>query len=146
MDRIAQRANQSRSMRGGTFEIKINRMLSKMLKDNKIKGFKRKPKIYGGEFNPDFVVEKNNGKIISIDATTTARTDRLRAKQWDAYGTKKYFSEKGKTVKAVVVVDEINTSRREKDNFRLCKARCKLPYSALDDTVSVKELKDLLKS
>ena len=144
MDKIAQKANQSRSVRGNIFETRIEDLLSLMKQKKKIKGFKRKPNIFGGEFLPDFVIEKNNGDIVSVDSTTTARTDRLRAKQWDAYGTKKYFSEKGKNVKAVVVVDETDTSQREKDNFRLCKARCRLPYSALDDTLSVKELTDLL--
>ncbi len=145
MDKIAQSANQSRSVRGSAFEDKIEALLVRMKKSNKIREFTRKPVIFDGEFRPDFVVEKNNGNIISIDSTTTARTDRLRAKQWDAHGTKLYFSRvKKKKVGAVVVVDEINTSQREKDNFRLCKARCRLPYSALDDTVSVSELVKLL--
>lgn len=144
MDRTAQKANQARSLRGGNFETRIERMLSRMLKAKKIREFKRAPNIFDGEFNPDFIIEKNDGGIISIDATTTARTDRLRAKQWDAYGTKKYFSEKGKNVKAVVVVDEINTSQGEKDNFRRCKTRVMLPHSALDGVISVKELVTLL--
>lgn len=115
-----------------------------MKRTDKIRNCSRKPKIFNGEFNPDNVVEKNNGKIIIIDSTTTARTDRMRGKQWDAYGTKKYFTEKGKVATAVMVVDETDKNQREKDNFRRCKAHCKLPHSALDDAVSVKELIDLL--
>jgi len=145
MDKIAQRANQSRSVRGNTFENKVEDLLSKMKQKKRIKNFKRKPTIFEGEFRPDFVVEKNDSSIVSIDSTTTARTDRLRAKQWDAYGTKLYFSKmKKKKAIAVVVVDETDTSQMEKDNFRLCKARCRLPYSALDDTLSIKELVDIL--
>lgn len=89
MDRIAQSANSARSLRGGNFEDRIEAMLSNLKAKGKIRGFKRKPKIFNGEFNPDFIIEKKNGEIISIDSTTTARTDRLRAKQWDAYGTKR---------------------------------------------------------
>ena len=144
MDKIAQSANQSRSKRGNSFEFNIKELLKVMKQNGKIKDFKSKPLIYNGEFNPDFTVEKNNENIVCIDSTTTARTDRLRAKQWDAYGTKMYFSEKKKKVIAVVVVQDINTSQREKDNFRLCKARCRLPHSALDEVVSVKELVNLL--
>lgn len=145
MDKIAQSANSSRSLRGGEFETRIERILSDLKKKGKVKQFKRKPKVFEGEFNPDFIVEKNNGEIISIDSTTTARTDRLRAKQWDAYGTKKYFSEKGKKITSIVVVDEINTNKVEKDNFRHCKEHCRLPHSALDDTLSKTELIILLK-
>lgn len=144
MDKIAQSANSSRSLRGDVFESKIERTLSKMLKDKVIKRFQRKPKIFEGEFNPDFTIERKDGTIICVDSTTTARTDRLRAKQWDAYGTKLYFSEKGKKVIAVVVVDEFDISIKEKANFRLCKARCELPHSALDKVLSPKELVKLV--
>lgn len=145
MDKIAQKANASRSQRGGDFEIRIEEMLSRMLKNKKIRGFKRAPNIFDGEFNPDFIIEKNNGVIISIDATTTARTDRLRAKQWDAYGTKIYFLKvRKKKIIALVVVDETKISQSEKDNFRRCKARCKLPHSALDGVVSMNELINLI--
>ncbi len=144
MDKIAQKANQSRSIRGDDFESDIEDMFSEMLANNKIKSFKRKPKIFGGEFNPDFIVENINGEIISIDSTTTARTDRLRAKQWDAYGTKMYFAEKNKKAIAVVVVQDFDVSQKEKDNFRLCKARCRLPHSALDEVVSKEELMALV--
>ena len=144
MDKVAQEANSSRSLRGGKFETRIESLLSNLKAEGKIKQFKRKPKIFSGEFNPDFVIEKNNGEIVSIDSTTTARTDRLRGKQLDAYGTKIYFSEKRKNTRAFVVVDEIETSKREKDNFRHCKEHCKLPHSALDDTLSVEGLIALL--
>ncbi len=141
MDVVAQSANRSRSLRGSGFEDKIEGVLIKLKNNKRIKGFVRKPKVYDGEFNPDFAVEKNDGTIVSIDSTTTARTDRLRGKQWDAYGTKNYFKEvHKKDIKSVVVVDEVNTSQKEKDNFRRCKDHCRMPHSALDDTFSVEEL------
>jgi len=145
MDKIAQSANSARSRRGGTFENKIEELLSTMLKEKKIVSFKRSPKIFDGEFNPDFIVEKKNGQIVSIDSTTTARTDRLRGKQWDAYGTKLYFLEnEKKEIIAVVVVQDSNTTKKEADNFRRCKARIMLPHSALDGVVSIDELVTLL--
>ena len=111
----------------------------------KIKSFVRSPIIFNREFNPDFIVEKNNGEMVSIDSTTTARTDRLRGKQWDAHGTKLYFTEKQqKEITAVVVIQDSDTTKKESDNFRRCQARCKLPHSALNEVVSVEELVTLL--
>lgn len=138
MDKIAQKANQARSLRGGSFESKIEELLKEMRDSGQIRNFQRKPKIFNGEFNPDFIVEKNNRKIVSVDSTTTARSDRLKGKQWDAFGTKKYFLERRKKkIESVVVVQDSDTTQAEKDNFRRCKARTKLPHSALDDVVSV---------
>ena len=133
MDEIAQKANSARSKRGGDFETKIEDLLSTMLENKKINSFKRSPKIFNREFNPDFIVEKKNGQIISIDSTTTARTDRLRGKQWDAHGTKLFYLENDKKeIVAVVVVQDTDVSKKEADNFRRCKARVMLPHSALD--------------
>ncbi len=147
MDKIAQKANQARSVRGGKFETALNELFEEMKKKGKIKDFKFKPKIFGGEFNPDWLVEDNKGNMVSIDSTTTARTDRLRGKQWDAYGTKLYFEEtKGQKIKSVVVVQDTDISQKEKDNFRRCKTRVKLPHSSLDEVVSIKELVSLLEN
>ena len=89
--------------------------------------------------------ERNDGQIVSIDSTTTARTDRLRGKQWDAYGTKLYHLEKEeKEIIAVVVVQDTDVSKKEKANFRRCKARAMLPHSALEGVVSIEELITLL--
>lgn len=146
MDKIAQKANSARSLRGGSFEDKLEDLFSEMKTQKIIKKFNRKPKIFDGEFNPDFIIEMNNGEIISIDGTTTARTDRIRGKQWDAYGTKKYFVEKhNKNIKSFVVVQDTDTSQREKDNFRRGGARCKLPHTALDDVISVDKLVEIIK-
>lgn len=145
MDKIAQKANSARSSRGSVFEIKIEELLKAMLEKKKIKYFERSPKIFDGEFNPDFVVEKKNGQIVSIDSTTTARTDRLRGKQWDAHGTKLFYLENDKKeIVAVVVVQDDKITKKEADNFRRCKARVMLPHSALDGVVSVDELITLL--
>lgn len=145
MDKVAQKANSSRSLRGGTFETQIESILSSMLDKKKTKSFERSPKIFNREFNPDFVVEKKNGQIVSIDSTTTARTDRLRGKQWDAHGTKLFYLEnEKKEIIAVVVVQDDKITQKEADNFRRCKARVMLPHSALDGVVSVDELISLL--
>jgi len=145
MDKIAQQANSSRSTRGSVFERNIEDKLNKLLNANKIKRFTRSPKIFNGEFNPDFIIEKLNGGIISVDSTTTARTDRLRGKQWDAHGTKLYFKqEKNKDITAVVVIQDHATTQKEKDNFRRCKARVLLPHSALDGVLSIDELISLI--
>lgn len=147
MDKIAQSANQSRSTRGHEFESGIEKKLEEMKSDNKIKSFTRSPKIFAKEFNPDFIVEKNDGSIVSIDSTTTARTDRLRGKQWDAHGTKIYFQEeKNKEISAVVVIQDTDTNDREIANFRRCKTRCQLPHTSLDGVLSVDELVELLEN
>jgi len=146
MDKIAQSANSSRSSRGSIFEVKIESLLEVMVSEKKIKGFTRSPRIFNREFNPDFIIEKNNGGIVSVDSTTTARTDRLRGKQWDANGTKMYFSEVKKiAITALVVIQDHDTTEAEKNNFRRCKIRSTLPHSALDGVFSVDELVEFLK-
>ena len=145
MDKIAQKANQARSVRGGKFETALNELFMTMKNEKKIKDFQFKPKIFEGEFNPDWVIEKNNGGFVCLDSTTTARTDRLRGKQWDAYGTKLFYSKKKKKkIIAVVVVQDSETNQKEKDNFRRCKSRVMLPHSALNGVVSLNELVVLL--
>jgi len=141
MDEIAQKANQARSKRGGSFEEKLGELFKLLKKEEKIKKYEKNPDIFNGEFNPDFIIVKNNGEIVSLDATTTARSDRLRAKQWDAYGTKLFYWETKKVkIKAYTVVQDIDTSKQEVDNFKNCKKRCELPHSALDGTISIEEL------
>jgi len=145
MDEIAQKANQARSSRGNIFERKIEELLGVMLDKKKIKGFERSPKVYDGEFNPDFIISTNKGDIICVDSTTTARTNRLRGKQWDAHGTKMYFLEKKrKKIIALVVIQDHDTNEKEKANFRRCKMRVTLPHSALDKVVSVKEFMEIV--
>ena len=57
MDKIAQSANSSRSTRGKIFEKNLETILSEMLEKKKIKSFETQPKIFDGEFNPDFIVK-----------------------------------------------------------------------------------------
>jgi hypothetical protein len=144
-EEAATKANTDRSIRGGSFEQVIQKILESLKTDHKIKRFEIQPNIFGGEFKPDFIVEKNSGEIISLDATTTARSDRLRAKQWDAYGTKLFYKEtKNIEIKSYVVVQDIDTNSREINNFRLCKNRSRLSHSALDGTVSVEGMVNIL--
>jgi hypothetical protein len=133
MDKIAQAANRARSKRGGKFEEKLVELFEVSKREKKIKDYERNPSIFNGEFNPDFVVKTNKDEIVCLDATTTARTDRLRAKQWDAYGTKLFYRKTRNTkIKAYTVVQDTDTSEREVENFRNCKRRCQLPHSALN--------------
>jgi hypothetical protein len=145
MDEIAQKANAARSQRGGDFEVKMEDLLATLLRKGKIKAFERHPSIFNGEFNPDFVVIKNNDQVVSLDATTTGRTDRMRAKQWDAYGTKLFYREKrGKEIRAYAVVQDTDVSTQEMNNFRRCKQRCSLPHSELDGVITIDELLEIL--
>jgi len=147
MDEIAQAANKARSERGGRFEEKLVELFEVLKREKKIKEYERNPSIFDGEFNPDFIVLTNKDEFLCLDATTTARTDRLRAKQWDAYGTKLFYWKTRKTrIKAYTVVQDTDTSGREVDNFRNCKRRCELPHSALDGTISVDDLVRILTS
>jgi len=157
MDKIAQEANRNRSSRGGSFESLVEVELQRLRDAGKIESFERKPKIFPikvngkqkTEFNPDFLVKKNDGEFISIDATTTARTDRMRAKQWDAYGTKLFVKKqygKSTKIRAYMVVQEPDTKPNEIANFRRCKERCQLTYSQLDDAITLPELLDILQS
>jgi hypothetical protein len=147
MDKIAQAANRARSKRGGKFEEKLVELFEVLKRENKIKEYERNPSIFDGEFNPDFIVVTNKAEVVCLDATTTARTDRLRAKQWDAHGTKQFYREtQGIEIKAYTVVQDTDTSEREVNNFRLCKRRCQLPHSALDGTISVDDMVRVLTS
>ena len=67
MDEIAQAANKARSSRGSKFESKLSELFEVMKDEGKIKDFKRNPKIFDGEFKPDFILEKNDEYINLLD-------------------------------------------------------------------------------
>lgn len=147
MDKIAQKANQAKASNGSKFEAKVGELLEVMKDNKKIKDFRKKPSFFNKQFNPDFMVEKNNGELLSVDSTTTMRTDRLKAKQWDAYGAKKYFLEtKHIKIKSFVVVQDTDGSQKEKDNFRRGVSKARGAHSSVDDVISIDGLVSLLET
>ena len=145
---FATRDNIEKARNGREFE---KRLAGNILEPLKSKGviddFKFQP-VYAGCFNPDFEVRKGN-KIVVVDTTTTARTDRIKGKQWNAYHAKRILRsqpslKKGKKeITAYVVVR--STRDREKASFlRAKKNIAKCSYDSVDDVLSVEEFDKLL--
>lgn len=104
--------------------------------------------VYEGCFNPDFEVRKKN-KIVIVDTTTTARTDRIKGKQWNAFHGKRVAKSKlsleGKKVEVLAFVVVRDTRGKEKKNFQRAKEYIKkCSYGSLDGILSVAEFAELL--
>lgn len=89
-------SNRKKSINGYDFNYQIKDILESMLKDSYIKSYTSEPRYnYPGylynQFSPDGEIILNDNSIIVIDNTTSARHDRFKQKQWDAYGVKCYF-------------------------------------------------------
>lgn len=96
------------------------------------------------QYNPDYLIELRNGRKLYIDNTTTVRSDRLKQKQWDAYGVKQSDT----TAMYYIIVpnnDKIGTpdSREQEWGFILrerSKIRNPTYFSAIDNLLSLDEL------
>lgn len=146
---FATRDNIEKAKSGREFE---RRLISGVLEPLKAKGiiddYTYQP-VYEQCFKPDFEVRKKN-KIIIVDTSTTARTDRIHGKQWNAYHAKRIIKSKPtfsrkeeKEIMAFVVVRD--TKGREKGYFRRAKdyiKRCS--HGSLDGILSVEEFAELL--
>ena len=126
--------NRAKSRHGSDFESVIESELRQYSLN-----YRSQPK-YGNQFNPNFEIVTTD-KIYIIDCTTTARSDRLKQKQFDAHGVKLIL--KSKSVEFFVVIK--NIEGRETNHFSRAKKRIeewkngKINY--IDEIVSFEEFK-----
>ncbi|ABG82455.1 hypothetical protein KCK34_001492 [Clostridium perfringens] len=150
-------SNSAKSKNGSDLNSLVKQLLSKSLSEGSIKKFVYEPRYNHPDttyqqFSPDFEIELNNGEIIIIDNTTTARHDRFKQKQWDAYGVKEHFKAKNKKINYFVVLpnnDSIgNDTSRDKEirNVELeqSKVRGKEYFSMIDDIIQLNDLISLI--
>jgi hypothetical protein len=149
---FAARNNIEKATRGANFEAKIEGLLKEAQSSKVIDSFRKKP-VYNYCFRPDFEVRKGD-TILLVDVTTTARTDRIKGKLWDAYSAKRLIQSqvKGETggkvkVLSCIVVQE--TEGKEKEAFERAKEyieKCSKPLDAVDLLLSVEEFVELLRT
>ena len=153
MDEAARKDNIAKANRGRKLEDCIKCLLNKLKACAVIEDFVGHPEYPEGCpcFRPDFEVRMGN-KIIIIDVTTTARTDREKGKLWDAFWSKKVLllARCEKRVEALTIVGDPCGNQRERENYMNLKAyieKCSKPYGAVDEVMTVSEfLRYLLNS
>lgn len=153
-------SNSLKSKKGYSLNKYVQTIFLDKLKNNEIKSYTYEPKYnFPGfdnmQFKPDGEIILNNGTIIIIDNTTSARHDRFKQKQWDAYGVKKYFKkhQPNAQVKYYIILPDkddlgsISTKEKEFKNFLREKNKINSPeyYSEVDDILSVSNLLEIIK-
>ncbi|AWI03473.1 hypothetical protein [Clostridium drakei] len=151
--------NSAKSLNGNALNKKIYEILKTLQSKGYVQSFVFEPRYnYPNhsyeQFSPDFEITLKNGNIIIIDNTTTARHDRFKQKQWDAYGTKVHFQDKGKNVEYYIVLpddEEIgndNSRQKEINNFIHEKNKNNDPqyFSCINDMIQVSDLVNIITS
>lgn len=148
-------SNSKKSRNGYNLNKDIKDIFSNKLINNRIKKYTYEPKYkFPGyeksQFSPDGEIILKNDTIIIIDNTTSARHDRFKQKQWDAYGTKRYFHAfyPGSKVKYYIVLPDTENlgsdSTREKEYRNYLREKSKFNsqnyYSEVDDILQVSDL------
>lgn len=154
------KSNSSKSKNGYALNKDVKTIFLNKLKNNEIKSYKCEPKYHfpgfeNMQFKPDGEIVLNNNTVLIIDNTTSARHDRFKQKQWDAYGVKQYFKEyhPDADVKYYIVLPDkdnlgsISTREKEFNNFLREKNKINSPnyYSEVDDILHVSELLNIAK-
>lgn len=153
-------SNSSKSKNGYTLNKDVKNIFLNKLKNNEIKSYKCEPKYHfpgfeNMQFKPDGEIVLNNNTVIIIDNTTSARHNRFKQKQWDAYGVKQYFKEyhPNTNVKYYIVLPDkdnlgsISTREKEFNNFLREKNKINNSnyYSEVDDILQVSDLLNITK-
>lgn len=146
-------SNQKKSLKGNQFNREVGEEIQRLKEIGAIVSYIKEPVCsipgYGfNQYNPDFSIELKDKTILYIDNTTTVRSDRLKQKQWEAYGVKQ-----GDINAMYYVVvpneDKIGTpDSREKEWHFVLRERSKIEnpsyFSAIDKLLSLDELKEEL--
>lgn len=149
------KSNSKKSRNGYDLNNHVKSILLNKLNNNEVKNYIYEPKYnFPGyeksQFSPDGEITLNSDTIIIIDNTTSARHDRFKQKQWDAYGVKKHFSmfyPNKKVVYYIVLPDKDNLGNSknkdvEYNNYLREKAKFNNEnyYSEVDDIIQVSDL------
>lgn len=153
---IHQLSNSGKSNKGYSFNFEVKEILLKLLEKHFIKSYTYEPryKFPGYEkeqFSPDGEIILNDNKIIIIDNTTSIRHDRLKQKQWDAHGIKKYYSINYpfSEIEYYVIIPNIdNIDNTDTEMKNIIREKNKIfssyYYSEIDNILHISELIDLI--
>ena len=136
---VKMKSAKSKSAHGNSFKEAVLNVLKEFKNTGIISTIQMEKKF--GQFHVPFLVNVQ-GNSVAIFTTTSARSDRIKEDQWDAWGIK---NTEGKNTRCVLVLpDEI--SEKEKGNYLKEKDRLLQPnyISMLDDIIQIKELKSYL--
>ena len=154
-------SNSNKSRNGYNLNKDIRNLMLNRLENNEISNYIYEPKYnFPGydksQFSPDGEITLSDGSVLIIDNTTSARHDRFKQKQWDAYGVKKHFSIFYPDIKVyyyIVLPDKehlgsISTRETEYKNFLREKAKFNNEnyYSEIDDIIQVSDLIEIITS
>ena len=154
---INQLSNSGRSRRGNALNKEVNLRLIEVLNNNLIKSYTYEPRYsFPGyekeQFSPDGEIVLNNNTVIIIDNTTSIRHDRLKQKQWDAYGIKNYFkiTHPDIEVKYFVILPDIqNIINSELEIKNIEREKKKIfsssYYSEIDNILHISDFLNLIK-
>jgi len=128
----------SKSAHGNTFKESVLIFL-KTLKNEGIIEIIQIGKRFGQFYSTFLVTYK--GDVYAIFTTTSARSDRIKENQWDAWGIKNSST---KTTSCLVLLPDY-LSEKEFDNFIAEKNRIKSEgyISSIDDIIQLKDLKNI---
>lgn len=156
---ISNESNSAKSQNGNDLNALVKSLLVECNRRNLIKDFEYEPRYAHPtttypQFSPDFEITLNDNSIIIIDNTTTARHDRFKQKQWDAFGVKEYFRYQNKNVKYYVVLPDNdyigNTSTRRKEINNYLNEKTKVTsgnyFSMIDDVIQLSDLINIIKN
>lgn len=139
-----------KSSKGNLFNEEVETELRILKENGTIVSYQVEPVLsipgYGySQLNPDFSIKLWNRNTLYIDNTTTVRSDRLKQKQWEAYGVKQADIS---SMYYIIVPnpDKIGTpASRGKEWGFVLKERSKIHndmyFSAIDKLLSLDELK-----
>lgn len=149
------KSNSKKSKHGYNLNKHLKDLLENKLLKNEIKSYTYEPKYnFPGyknmQFSPDGEIVLNDNTVIIIDNTTSARHDRFKQKQWDAYGVKQYFNKYYPTinVKYYIILPDNNhlgnTQNKDKEYKNFLREKSKLNsknyYSEVDDIMQISDL------
>ncbi len=143
-------SNTAKSRRGNKFNQDVAQLIVDFLKNKKIKNFISEPKYnypskQKKQFNPDGEITKLNGDLIIYDNTTSIRSDRLKQKSWDAYGTKEHFKAAGINIKYYVIIpDDLEAKEQEAALKEKTKLQDSGYHNTIDDILTVSELRNII--
>lgn len=151
-------SNSAKSQNGNDLNALVKSILVEANRRDLIKDFEYEPRYSHPtttypQFSPDFEITLKDNSIIIIDNTTTARHDRFKQKQWDAFGVKEYFKYHKKQVKYYVVLpnnDSLgspSTRHKEINNFLNEKAKITSGtyFTMIDDVIQLSDLIEIIK-
>ena len=157
---IHAKSNAKKSRNGYNLNKDIQNIFLHKLKNNEIKSYTYEPEYnFPGyenmQFKPDGEIILNDDTVIIIDNTTSARHDRFKQKQWDAFGAKQHFKKyyPNVNVKYYIVLPDKNNlgsvATREKEFKNFLREKNKFNnkdyYSEVDDVIQVSDLINLTK-